>query len=157
MALDGPLVIAYDGSDEFALVLSKAAPMLAPRHALVVVVWEAGVPYELFAMPRDVTPAPVHVDTAVKLDRVLLEGAQKLAQRGAALAREAGFDAIGLAVADELTIPETIVHIANERDAEGILVGSHGRGLSKLLLGSTSEGVLRKTDRPVVVVRVKED
>jgi nucleotide-binding universal stress UspA family protein len=149
----GPLIIGYDGSDGFEAVLRRAAPLLAARSALVVVVWEAGVAYELFALPHDVMPAPLHVATAVQLDRAIYEGAQRLAQKGAELAREAGFEAEGLAVADERTIADTLVHLADERDAAGILVGAHGRGLSRLLLGSTSEGVVRRARRPVVVVR----
>jgi nucleotide-binding universal stress UspA family protein len=149
----GPLIIGYDGSDGFDAVLRRAAPLLAARSALVVVVWEAGVAYELFALPHDVMPAPLHVATAVQLDRAIYEGAQRLAQKGAELAREAGFEAEGLAVADERTIADTLVHLADERDAAGILVGAHGRGLSRLLLGSTSEGVVRRARRPVVVVR----
>jgi nucleotide-binding universal stress UspA family protein len=151
--LPGPLVIGYDGSDEFEMVLDKAAPLLAPKPALVVVVWEPGVPYELFAIPHDVTPAPLHVDVAVQLDRAVYEGAQRLAQQGADLAKKVGFEATGLAVVDEQTVADTLVHIANERDAQGILVGARGRGISELLLGSTSQGVMRRANCPVVVVR----
>ena len=51
--------------------------------------------------------------------------AQKLAERGAQLARKAGFDAEGLAVAEEVHIPtaETIVSVASEREAVAIVVG----------------------------------
>jgi nucleotide-binding universal stress UspA family protein len=69
------------------------------------------------------------------------------------MAREAGFEAEGLAVADERTVADTLVHLAEERDAVGILVGARGRGLSRLVLGSTSEGVVRRARCPVVVVR----
>jgi nucleotide-binding universal stress UspA family protein len=152
----GPLVIGYDGSEEFGEVLRRAAPLLATRSALVVVVWEPGVAYELFALPHDVMPAPLHVATAVQVERALYEGAQRLAQRGAEIAREAGFEAEGLAVADERTVPDTLVHVAQERDAAGILVGARGRGLSRLVLGSTSQGVVRRARCPVVVVRQDE-
>jgi nucleotide-binding universal stress UspA family protein len=152
----GPLVIGYDGSEGFDEVLRRAAPLLAVRSAVVVVVWEAGVAYELFALPHDVMPAPLHVATAVQVDRAIYEGAQRLAQKGAEIAREAGFDAEGLAVADERTVPDTLVHLAEERDAPGILVAARGRGLSRLVLGSTSQGVVRRARCPVVVVRRDE-
>jgi nucleotide-binding universal stress UspA family protein len=93
----------------------------------------------------------------VLLDSALYQGAQRLAQRGAQLARQAGFDASGLAVADELTIAETLVRIARDRDAAGILVGARGRGVTKLLVGSTSKGLIERADRPVVVVRVDKE
>jgi nucleotide-binding universal stress UspA family protein len=152
----GPLVIGYDGSDGFDDVLRKAAPLLAARSALVVVVWEPGVAYELFALPHDVTPAPLHIAAAVRVDRALYEGAQRLARKGAEMAKEAGFEAEGLAVADERTVADTLVVVAEERDAAGILVGARGRGVSRLVLGSTSQGVVRRARCPVVVVRREE-
>jgi nucleotide-binding universal stress UspA family protein len=151
--LAGPLVIGYDGSDEFENVLRRAAILLAGRPALVVVVWEPGVAYERFALPDDITPAAIHVDTAMLAENALYADARRLARKGAELAKTSGFDATGLAIADELTVAESLVHIARARDAQGILVGARGLGLTRLLLGSTSEAVLRRADRPVVVVR----
>ena len=149
----GPLVIGYDGSDEFENVLRRAAGLLAGRPALVVVVWEPGVAYERFALPHDITPAAIHVDTAMLAENALYADARRLANKGAELAKRSGFAATGLAIAEELTVAESLVHIARQRDAQGILVGARGLGLTKLFLGSTSEAVLRRADRPVVVVR----
>jgi nucleotide-binding universal stress UspA family protein len=48
----------------------------------------------------------------------------------------------------------SILELAHQYAAELIVMGSHGRrGLQRLLLGSTTEGVLRQTDIPVLVVR----
>jgi universal stress protein A len=48
----------------------------------------------------------------------------------------------------------TICHVAEELDVDVIVVGSHGRsGVSRLLLGSTSEHVVRHAVCPVLVVR----
>lgn len=48
---------------------------------------------------------------------------------------------------------ETILAEAAERGAAFIVIGAHRRSrAAKLLLGSVSEGVLRKADCPVVVV-----
>ena len=47
-----------------------------------------------------------------------------------------------------------ILSIARSDDADLIVMGSHGRrGLSRLVMGSTTEGVLRRSDVPVLVVR----
>jgi nucleotide-binding universal stress UspA family protein len=47
-----------------------------------------------------------------------------------------------------------IVGYADSIDADLIVVGSHGHGtVSGALLGSVSRGVLRRTRRPVLVVR----
>ncbi len=50
-------------------------------------------------------------------------------------------------------VPKEIVRLANEWDADLICLASHGRsGLSRVLMGSVTEGVLRRSDRPVVAV-----
>jgi nucleotide-binding universal stress UspA family protein len=48
----------------------------------------------------------------------------------------------------------TIVEYADEHDIDHILLGSHGRdGLSRVLLGSVAETVVRRASIPVTVVR----
>lgn len=52
----------------------------------------------------------------------------------------------------------TITRVADELDVDVIVVGSHGRsGISRLLLGSTSEHVVRSAPCPVLVVRQRPD
>jgi len=49
---------------------------------------------------------------------------------------------------------EAIVELARSRDADLILVGSRGRGaIAGAVLGSVSESVVRRADRPVLVVK----
>jgi nucleotide-binding universal stress UspA family protein len=77
-----------------------------------------------------------------------------MAQHGASLAREAGFEAEGLAIADDVEVPvaDTIVRLARERDAQAIVVGAHDHARpAEILLGSTAREVIRHADRPVVV------
>jgi len=51
-------------------------------------------------------------------------------------------------------ISATIVAEANETGADLIVLGTHGRrGLKHLVLGSVAEGVVRKTNKPVLMVR----
>ena len=48
----------------------------------------------------------------------------------------------------------TIVEVADEGDYDGIVMGSHGRaGVSRVLLGSVAETVVRRSTVPVTVVR----
>ena len=48
----------------------------------------------------------------------------------------------------------TIVDFAKEHDVDAILMGSHGRtGMSRILLGSVAEMVVRRAPMPVTVVR----
>lgn len=48
----------------------------------------------------------------------------------------------------------TIVSYAEEHDVDGIVMGSHGRsGVTRILLGSVAETVVRRSPVPVTVVR----
>ncbi len=49
---------------------------------------------------------------------------------------------------------QCIVDYAEEHDVDHVVVGSHGRsGVSRILLGSVAEGVVRQSPVPVTVVR----
>ena len=50
---------------------------------------------------------------------------------------------------------DEIIKAARERDAQLIVIGTHGRsGLQRVLMGSTAEGVVRHAPCPVLVARV---
>ena len=69
------------------------------------------------------------------------------------LATERGFDGESLVVADELTVAQTLVRLAHERDAAAVVVGAHGhRRLQDLFVGTTPRRVLERAPCPVVVV-----
>jgi nucleotide-binding universal stress UspA family protein len=155
----GPVLIAYDGSEGSEHAIREAGPLLGPRKALVVVVWKEGIGFELVALPAasiGLPPAQIDVATALEIEEANRERAQRLAQKGAAVAREAGFDAEGLAVADDpdIKVAETIVRVARERDAQAVVIGTQGhRPVAEVLLGSTSRDVIRYAPCPVVVAR----
>jgi len=159
----GPTVIGFDGSPAAEHALREAGALLngngRARPAVVVVVAKVGLGFEVLELPTatvGVPPAPIDVRTAMEIDQEVQEGAQRLAQRGAQLAREAGFEPESLAVAEDLEIPvaETLVRVARERDAEAIVVGAHGHSrVGEAILGSTSRDVIRRAECPVVVVR----
>ncbi|MHA6793981.1 universal stress protein [Pseudonocardia bannensis] len=158
--LRGPVLVAFDGTPASRRALHESALVLAPRPAVVVVVWEAGRAFDLADIPsRAIEPglAPIDLRTAVELDQALYEQARRLAEQGVALARKDGLDATGRVVADDRTVPDTLVEVASELDAQTLVLGAHGHGaLSELLLGSTSRAVLRKAPCPVMIVRDKD-
>jgi nucleotide-binding universal stress UspA family protein len=52
---------------------------------------------------------------------------------------------------------DRIVHKAEEMEADLIVIGSHGRGgLADVTMGSTSRRVLRRCNKPVLIVRLPE-
>jgi nucleotide-binding universal stress UspA family protein len=154
------VVIAYDGTPSGDFAIREAGALLEGRRALVVVVWKEGLGFELMKPPTTAldlgVPPVLDVRGALEIDRAQAEQAQTWAQHGAELARRAGFEAEGLAVAERLATPvaDTIVAVANERNAQVIVVGAHTHGrLSDVLLGSTSGDVLRQAVCLVIVVR----
>ena len=53
---------------------------------------------------------------------------------------------------------EAIRKLAHDECADLIVMGSHGRrGLERFVVGSTTEGVIRERDVPVLVVRVAKE
>jgi nucleotide-binding universal stress UspA family protein len=146
------VVIGYDGSPAAERVLRETAELVSDRQALVVTVWEPGVPYEL--MQPTIPPAPIDIRFALEVDESLYERAQRMAEQGAAIARDLGLKAEGLAVADDTTVAATLVRLATEHDAAALAVGSHGHnGVRELILGSTSREVVTDAPCPVVLAR----
>lgn len=156
----GPILVAYDGTPASDYALWEAGALLGGRRALVVTVWKPGLVFEIMELPTatlGLPPAQLDIRTAVEIDRQAYEAAQRMAERGAALAREAGFEVEGLAVAEEveITIAETILRVARERDSEAIVVGIEGHGrLGEVILGSTSRDIIRHAPCPVVAARM---
>jgi nucleotide-binding universal stress UspA family protein len=80
-----------------------------------------------------------------------------LVEAGESKARELGATAEALPVPDSANVAETLIAIAEERDAGAIVVGSRGLGgIKARMLGSTSRKLLHDTHRPVLVVRTPE-
>jgi len=154
-----PILIAYDGSPSSDHAIREAGGLLAGRRALVVVVYKQGVGFELMELPvvtGGLPPPQLDVRAAIEVDEDLAERSQKLAQRGAELARDAGFEPEALAVADDVDMPvaETIVSVAADQGAAAIVIGAHGHSrLSEVVLGSTSRDVIRRAPCAVVVAR----
>ena len=64
-------------------------------------------------------------------------------------------DGAELTTATEVGRPSrTIVEYAEENDIDHIIMGSHGRsGVTRILLGSVAEAVVRRSPIPVTIVR----
>jgi nucleotide-binding universal stress UspA family protein len=159
-APDGPVVIAYDGSAAARRAVAEAADLLRPRSALVVTVWEPGLAYVTAAIPLDgmMIPPPVDPGVAREVDHELQQHAERVSGDGVELARSLGVDAEPLAVPDDGDIASTILHVAGDRHAVAIVVGSRGlSGLRARLEGSTSKGLLKHAACPVLVVHEADD
>jgi len=76
---------------------------------------------------------------------------QKIADR----LRKSGLDTTALLMQGETV--ETILKEASKLDVDMIVVGSHGRGaMYQFLVGSVSEGVLHRSECPILVIPTHE-
>jgi nucleotide-binding universal stress UspA family protein len=141
------IAVGIDFSDAREPVLKTSAKLAAALgarlHVFHVIAPEpAFVGYTAYAYPgvdqREEELAAEKVELQGMIDRL----------------RTAGIDAHGYMKPGETV--ESLLEFARARDAEMIVVGTHSRNLlSRLLLGSTAEGVVRHSKIPVVVVPVK--
>jgi nucleotide-binding universal stress UspA family protein len=158
----GPIVIGYDGSPASERAIRDSAELLAPRPAVVVVAWKPGLGFELVELPTSsvgLPPLSIDIGRALEIEDALFERAQRLAEKGAGLARDAGYQAEALVVADDPDVPiaDTIVRVARERDAPALVVGAHGHGRLGETPGSVARRVVRQAPCPVVLVRAPDE
>ena len=147
--LEGPVVIAYDGSDLAKLAIEEAAVLLRPgRRAVVVTVWQ---PFNV----GFVTPRSIEINAAAA-DEVR-SAAEETAAEGAKIARLAGFEAEGMA-AEAAPARKGIVAVADKQKASVIVLGSHGRsGLADVFIGSVAQDVAAHSRRSVLIIHRKQD
>jgi nucleotide-binding universal stress UspA family protein len=162
MAASGPVLIGLDGSEGSENAIREAAALLSGHDALVVVVWKAGLAFELLTVPAvsaGIPPAALDIRTALEAEERLYEQARTLATQGAQIAQGSGFaSAEGLVVRDEPEVPvaETLVDVARDRSAAAVVVNRHPRK-GEWILGSTTRDVIRYARRPVVVIQSGDD
>lgn len=138
------ILVAVDFSKEFETVLEKAIEqqqLTGARMLLVHVVEYTG------AMYTGEIPLPEDLD----LDQRLAKQAEEKLQ---AMITQHGLQNAGYQV--EIGTPKReIVRVAEEQQADLIIIGSHGRHGLQLLLGSTANGVLHQATCDVLAVRVE--
>ena len=137
------ILVATDGSHSSVEAVDFAVELAAEHHAEVIFVHVVptldlvndGYDDASFALPHEPT----------ERDRSLLENAAAVAAAHEVAATTA---LLGGPTADE------VVTYAEERNVDLIVVGSRGHGaVAGALLGSVSLGIMRKSTRPVVIVR----
>ena len=91
------------------------------------------------------------------MDEAQRDHSADTAGAGVELARRLGATAEPLSVPDEVDVAGTIASLADQHDVSVVVTGARGLGRVKAgLLGSTSQGLLHGTRRPVLVVRAPE-
>ncbi|HXC38116.1 MAG TPA: universal stress protein [Burkholderiales bacterium] len=87
--------------------------------------------------------------------RALVRSGRVIVARALSAAHRAGVKARGEVIEDiSEPVADVIVREARKAKADLIVLGTHGRrGITRLVMGSDAEGVVRKSTVPVVLVR----
>jgi nucleotide-binding universal stress UspA family protein len=141
------ILVPTDGSEGAERAVSHALDVAAQYGATVHVLYVADT---RAALEFD----EAGVDGQMVVD-ALVNAGERAVERVAADARAAG---VAVETAVERGGPvETILDYAERVDADLLVMGTHGRsGLDRVLLGSVTESVVRRSDRPVLTVRRSE-
>lgn len=144
------ILISYDGSATANSAIVEASKLLpVGASAVVLTVWEPLVVQALRAAKFGYAAVPTH---AAEEDEASAASARHLAEHGARIAGEAGFDARPLWVADDRTVATTIIEAAAELDAGLIVMGARGLSGTRAFIGSVSNRVLQHGHLPLLVV-----
>lgn len=139
------ILIPVDGSGPSRAALGEALKLAKEQNAHV------RLTYVVEPVRHVVAEGVVDLTAAARR-----EGEMILAQ-AAAEARAAGVEAqTTLVEAADRRVPEAIVQEAAAAGADLIAMGTHGRrGIEHLLIGSVAEGVVRRAQIPVLLIRGK--
>jgi len=148
---NGPVLLAYDGSESSATAIAVAGRLLPGREALVCHAWTGVSQMVLLGTAAELQGALR--DAAAEIDKVDLEEAEKTAAAGVQLAEAAGFAAKPLPVREEHKTWRALLQAAEDHHASLIVAGAHGMsGIGRALLGSVSTGLVHHSNVPVLVV-----
>jgi nucleotide-binding universal stress UspA family protein len=148
---NGPVLLAYDGSESSSTAIAAAGRLLPGRDALVCHVW-AGVSHVVMHGVLAELPDPVG-EALKELDEADLRKAEKTTAAGVELAQAVGFHAQPLPVREGRTTWRTLLEAAEAHHASLVVAGAHGMsGTRRALLGSVSIGLVHHSHVPVLVV-----
>jgi len=141
------ILVPIDGSETSDRALQEALK-LANDEAQVYVVYVLEEVYPLVeASYETVSYSSIQEAMSQTGKRVLEEAAEKLGQSGVKVET-------ALLMAEDQRVSTVIANEAKDMHADLIVIGTHGRsGLSRLLLGSVAEGVVRQATVPVLLIR----
>ena len=145
---EAPVLFCYDGSEDAKHAIREAASFLVLRDALVLTVWQDAEAIPSLAWAAAALPDLEDVFAAAR------DGAARVAEEGAGIARAVGFTATALVEEAKGPIWVAVQRIIDAHDVGVVVVGSRGlSGVRSLLLGSVSSGIVHHVTCPVVVVR----
>ncbi len=139
------ILVAVDASEPSQAALRNATEIAKAFSAKLVLVSIVDVT-KLLAVAGYETPYPADAIAIIRDDaKTILGDATATCQSNGVTSIE---------MTGEGDAVDEILNIAKDERVDMIAIGTHGRqGISRLFLGSVAEGVLRRSDVPVLVVR----
>ncbi len=143
-------LICYDGSSSAKRALSVAASAMDGTPAVLVHVWNPSerVLADSFGITEhDAGPS------FQQLEEVVQRRAAEVLADGEALAERLGFAVTSRQEINRSSVWQTILNVADEIDANVIVIGTHGStAVQDSLLGSVSNALIHHAHRAVLVV-----
>ncbi|CAN5827497.1 universal stress protein [soil metagenome] len=137
------ILVATDGSEDSELAIQRAVDLAKKADSELHMVYVMLISH--WMMPDTLS------DTQFQR---LKEEAQDLLDEQAAKAKADGGDLREAHLMTGRRADEEVINLAEELDADIIVVGSTGGGtISRALMGSDAESIVRHADVPVLVVR----
>jgi len=145
--MNKPVLFCYDGSEGSKTALAAAVELMKPADAVVLVVWTPAA-VQLARSGSFVVAVP----NEGQIDDEEEAMARRIAEEGAAGARNRGYNASALVAQANESVARTIDEIAEEIDAGLVVCGQRGRGaIASALLGSVSHALAAHTKRPILI------
>ena len=148
------LLVGVDLSESTEKVVAKAAEIATALSAKVWLLHSTKAePADLYLAAQEPDSIGLEPDPQLVRDALArrFHSEHQQIQEIAGQLRAAGLDATALLV--EGAAADSILKEASKLDADMIVIGSHGRGrMHQLLLGSVSEGVMHKSECPILVI-----
>jgi nucleotide-binding universal stress UspA family protein len=152
--IDGPALIAYDGSTGARAAIATAGRLLEGRPAVIVHVWSSPIRHSLSGRALAHAPLGEVREFTADYEQAFADAAGSLVEAGVTLAREAGLDASGQAIEAGSGAWRALAQAANDHGAAVIVAGSRGRGgVASTVLGSVSSGLVHNAETPALIVR----
>jgi nucleotide-binding universal stress UspA family protein len=148
------ILVALDGSAASNAGFKSALQLAGDEHAMLAGLHVLDDSSVTLNFEGAYVPAP-YVD---KLFQSLRQRGREILKQAEAVAKTAGVDMQPVLVESRgQTIAQTILAQARKAKADVIVIGTHGRrGLSRVLMGSDAEAVVRESPVPVLLVRASE-
>ena len=138
------ILVPLDGSALAEFALRHAAEISRGTQAEILLL-------QAVYLPIPVVPEPVLL-TEKKMLQEAVKAASEYLDRMGALLKKGGHRVRTLV--DERPPADAILHVADREDVDLIVMSTHGRsGLSRLMMGSIAECVVRNTRRTVMLVK----